>query len=193
MPLTPRPQSRYSQQSFVAPVSETQFQDGEEHGHQEQQHPGDHEYDYDQELETHDNASSGSGFEDSLEQRDPFASHALSSPPPPEPIDGPSDAEEAVLLPPNWSATTNPQGRIYYYNILTEETSWKFPTAPVAASRSIQQELDQSAQYAEVVSPDDDLDDFAGEEPLPEGWNSAQGTLQFSLPICVLLLFGGHD
>ncbi|KAG0050826.1 hypothetical protein BGZ83_004411 [Gryganskiella cystojenkinii] len=166
MPLSPRPQSRYSQQSLVAPVLDN-TQQIDATAHYDQQH------EYDQEHEADEVGSSGTDFDDSLEQRDPFASHELSSPPPPEPVDGPSDTEEAVLLPPNWSATTNPQGRIYYYNVLTKETSWKFPTAPVATSRSIQRELDQSAQYAEALSPDGGQDD-ADEEPLPEGWNSAQ-------------------
>jgi hypothetical protein len=27
-------------------------------------------------------------------------------------------------LPPNWGKKTTPEGRIYYYNMLTDETTW---------------------------------------------------------------------
>ncbi|GJJ73068.1 hypothetical protein EMPS_05426 [Entomortierella parvispora] len=185
MPLSPRPQSRYSQQGLAAPVldsiqmqdqAQDQFRDqGENNGH----NPSDDGFGNadGHEHETSDATSSASALpvHDELQQhhqRDSHASHALTSPPP-EPVEEISDAEEAVLLPPNWSATTNASGRLYYYNVLTKETSWKMPSAPMATHRSIQQELGQSTHYAEVLAPDNDLDDL-GEEPLPDGWNSAQ-------------------
>jgi len=32
------------------------------------------------------------------------------------------------LLPPNWKSTTAPNGKTYYYNQVTQETTWDFPT-----------------------------------------------------------------
>jgi len=194
MPLSPRPQSRYSQQGLTAPVldsvqmqdqTQTQTQDqfrdqGEHNGH----NPGDDGFGNadGHEHETSDATSSASAqsVHDELQQhrhhhnqRDSHASHSLTSPPP-EPVEEISDAEEAILLPPNWSATTNASGRLYYYNVLTKETSWKLPSVPITTHRSIQQELDQSTHYAEVLSPETGHDNF-GEQLLPDGWNSAQG------------------
>lgn len=192
MPLSPRPQSRYSQQGLTTPVldpvqmqdqahahsqTQDQFRDQGEHNGHNQSDDGFGNADG-HEHETSDATPSTSSMpaHDQLQhhhQRDSHASHALTSPPP-EPVEEISDAEEAILLPPNWSATTNTSGRLYYYNVLTKETSWKLPSGPITSHRSIQQELDLGTHYAEVLSPEADHDGF-GEEPLPDGWNSAQG------------------
>ncbi|KAG0263657.1 Rho GTPase-activating protein 21 [Mortierella polycephala] len=100
-------------------------------------------------------------------------------------MNGPSDTEE-VLLPPNWSATTNSKGRLYYYNVLTKETSWRLPSTtmitttgtvhPLAGqelhTNHASSSIDNANQYAEMLSQDP-VDD-SSEKSLPEGWNSAQ-------------------
>jgi hypothetical protein len=91
--------------------------------------------------------------------------------PPPEPTDG-SDSEE-VVLPPNWSATTNSKGRLYYYNIITKETSWKMPSAH--NSPSTHSDPFARQQYDHQMEVLDQEFNSTAEEPLPEGWNSAQG------------------
>ncbi|KAF9277299.1 hypothetical protein BGZ68_009397 [Mortierella alpina] len=115
--------------------------------------------------------------------------------PPPEPTDGLSDEEE-VVLPPNWSVTTNSKGRLYYYNVLTQETSWKLPLSATASSAAPTQQstahlhgngdlpehsdhLDMAAHdgYMKGVTPDDQ-DYEIGEDLLPDGWSSAQGIKQ---------------
>ncbi|KAF9963888.1 hypothetical protein BGZ70_007124 [Mortierella alpina] len=64
-------------------------------------------------------------------------SSSIAQSPPPEPTDGLSDEEE-VVLPPNWSVTTNSKGRLYYYNVLTQETSWKLPSSGLDSIKKIQ-------------------------------------------------------
>ncbi|KAF9140514.1 hypothetical protein BGX30_006403 [Mortierella sp. GBA39] len=90
--------------------------------------------------------------------------------PPPEPSDG-SDSDE-VMLPPNWSATTNSKGRLYYYNIVTKETSWKLPS--VNSSPSTHSDPFSSQRNEHQMEVLDQDYGSATEEPLPEGWNSAQ-------------------
>ncbi|KAF9422288.1 hypothetical protein BGZ94_008614 [Podila epigama] len=94
--------------------------------------------------------------------------------PPPEPSDGGSDGDE-VLLPPNWSATTNAKGRLYYYNVMTKETSWKMPTAspttpsgPTLTEQETQSKMVQNTSVSPQKQYDDSLDG------LPQGWNSAR-------------------
>lgn len=94
--------------------------------------------------------------------------------PPPEPSDG-SDSDE-VMLPPNWSATTNSKGRLYYYNIITKETSWKLPSVNSSPSTHNDPFASQRNEHQMEV-----LDQDYGsttEEPLPEGWSSAQGKVE---------------
>lgn len=91
--------------------------------------------------------------------------------PPPEPSDG-SDSDE-VMLPPNWSATTNSKGRLYYYNIITKETSWKLPSVSSSPSTLSDPFASQRNEHQMEVL-DQDYGSMT-EEPLPEGWNSAQG------------------
>ncbi|KAF9190183.1 Rho GTPase-activating protein 21 [Haplosporangium sp. Z 767] len=118
-----------------------------------------------------------------------FSAHAnvpqVHSPPPEPPMYGPLDTEE-VLLPPNWSATTNSKGRLYYYNVLTKETSWRLPstttittigtTHPSAGQElhtdHVSSSINDANQCAEMLSQDPE--DHINEEYLPEGWNSAQ-------------------
>ncbi|KAG0036060.1 Rho GTPase-activating protein 21 [Podila clonocystis] len=91
--------------------------------------------------------------------------------PPPEPSDT-SDADE-VVLPPNWSATTNNKGRLYYYNVVTKETSWKLPSAISAPT-------DPSELNTHVNHPDLSTDE--GHQVLPRGWDSAhdeEGSMYF--------------
>ncbi|KAF9215977.1 Rho GTPase-activating protein 21 [Podila verticillata] len=93
----------------------------------------------------------------------PFQDNIARASPPPEPSDGASDGDE-VLLPPNWSATTNNQGRLYYYNVVTKETSWKLPSAnstPTEPSTE-QTHVNPSA-----------LTDENPHQVLPRGWSSA--------------------
>lgn len=95
----------------------------------------------------------------------PFQDHIDSKPsPPPEPSDT-SDADE-VILPPNWSATTNNKGRLYYYNVVTKETSWKLPCA-------ISTPIDPPELNTHVNHPDLSTDEV--HQVLPQGWNSAHG------------------
>ncbi|KAF9336476.1 Rho GTPase-activating protein 21, partial [Podila minutissima] len=93
----------------------------------------------------------------------PFQDHIDSKPsPPPEPSDT-SDADE-VVLPPDWSATTNNKGRLYYYNVVTKETSWKLPCA-------ISTPIDSPELNTHVNHPDLSTDEV--HQVLPRGWNSA--------------------
>ncbi|KAG0093592.1 Rho GTPase-activating protein 21 [Podila epicladia] len=93
----------------------------------------------------------------------PFQDHINSKPsPPPEPYDT-SDTDE-VVLPPNWSATTNNKGRLYYYNVVTKETSWKLPSA-------ISTPIDAPEANTHVNHPDLVTDEV--HQVLPRGWNSA--------------------
>jgi len=119
---------------------------------------------------------------------DSFQAHPSSSiaqSPPPEPTDGLSDEEE-VVLPPNWSVTTNSKGRLYYYNVLTQETSWKLPSSAVASSAAPLQPSTahphanghptEHSDHLDMVAHDDQDQDYTAEEDfLPEGWSSAQG------------------
>ncbi|KAF9354553.1 Rho GTPase-activating protein 21 [Mortierella sp. AD094] len=109
--------------------------------------------------------------------------------PPPEPTDELSDSDQ-VLLPPNWSATTNEKGRLYYYNILTKETSWKFPSVAVTAfpaeatTQPLYHELDTSDNNdSNNIEMLNDNQSYETEDAaLPEGWSSAQdedGSLYF--------------
>ncbi|KAF9920559.1 hypothetical protein FBU30_009602 [Linnemannia zychae] len=96
------------------------------------------------------------------------ASHIQS--PPPEPADG-SDSDE-VVLPPNWTATTNSKGRLYYYNIITKETSWKLPSM-----QNIPQIPSDTFEYQHLDHQMEILDqdhETVEDEQLPEGWNIAQ-------------------
>lgn len=95
----------------------------------------------------------------------PFQDNIAKASPPPEPSDSASDGDE-VVLPPNWSATTNNQGRLYYYNVVTKETSWKLPSAnstPTEPSTE-QTHVNPSA-----------LTDESSPQVLPLGWSSAHG------------------
>lgn len=95
----------------------------------------------------------------------PFQDNIAKASPPPEPSDSASDGDE-VVLPPNWSATTNNQGRLYYYNVVTKETSWKLPSAnstPTEPSTE-QTHVNPSA-----------LTDESSHQDLPRGWSSAHG------------------
>ncbi|KAG0343099.1 Rho GTPase-activating protein 21 [Podila horticola] len=99
-------------------------------------------------------SSIGSGpFQDNI---DPKPS------PPPEPSDA-SDGDE-VVLPPNWSATTNNKGRLYYYNVVTKETSWKLPSANSTPTDPL--ELDTHVNHPNLST--DEV-----HQALPRGWNSA--------------------
>ncbi|KAF9998214.1 Rho GTPase-activating protein 21 [Entomortierella chlamydospora] len=123
---------------------------------------------------------------------DPSADHvdlARIQSPPPEPTDELSDSDQ-VLLPPNWSATTNAKGQLYYYNILTKETSWKFPSVAVvtfpteATMQPPHHGLDNSDNNnSNNIEMLNDNQSYETEDAaLPEGWSSAQdedGTLYF--------------
>lgn len=110
-----------------------------------------------------------------LPTRSPFSDYEEAPPqirsPPPEPTDG-SDSDE-VVLPPNWSVTTNSKGRLYYYNTITKETSWKLPSAKT--SSSTHNDPFASQQYDHQMEVLDQDFNSTTEEALPEGWNSAQG------------------
>ncbi|KAG0327640.1 hypothetical protein BGZ99_007221 [Dissophora globulifera] len=103
--------------------------------------------------------------------------------PPPEPTEGLSDSEQ-IVLPPNWSATTNSNGQLYYYNVVTKESSWKLPSTTSSSkthASSIGQYRDPVHKHTASGDPDGGLeapsheaDYLAEEEPLPEGWSSAQ-------------------
>lgn len=99
---------------------------------------------------------------------------------------------------------TNSEGEVYYYNVLTKETTWEMPTFGSSASfsetmaPSIDREQDQSAEdtmdnntdsyfstnvastlsnqspYYVEVLSADPID-TADEDSLPEGWSSALG------------------
>ncbi|KAF9574445.1 hypothetical protein EC968_006429 [Mortierella alpina] len=119
------------------------------------------------------------------------ASASIVQSPPPEPTDGLSDEDE-VVLPPNWSVTTNSKGRLYYYNVLTQETSWKLPSSAMATSAAPLQpstahpqpnghptehsdHLDMVAHDSHMHEATQDLEyGVEVEDPLPEGWSSAQ-------------------
>lgn len=51
------------------------------------------------------------------------------APPPPGP---PPVAQAMPLLPPGWKQTISPEGREYFYNESTGQTSWLHPEAPAA-------------------------------------------------------------
>ncbi|KAF8985957.1 hypothetical protein BGZ46_000043 [Entomortierella lignicola] len=98
--------------------------------------------------------------------------------PPPEPADELSDSDR-VLLPPNWSATTNEKGQLYYYNVLTKETSWKFPSISmtVSSTETVQEHNHESnfgdGNLYQTTTNDGNNTEILSED-LPEGWNSAQ-------------------
>ncbi|KAK3812280.1 MAG: hypothetical protein J3Q66DRAFT_54458 [Benniella sp.] len=121
-----------------------------------------------------------------------------------EPSTEMSDPEQQIALPPNWDVATNSEGEVYYYNVLTKETTWEMPTFGSSASfsetmtPSIEQGQDQSAEdtmdnntdshfstnvastlsnqspYYVEVLSADPID-TADEDSLPEGWSSALG------------------
>ncbi|KAF9579982.1 hypothetical protein BGW38_003543, partial [Lunasporangiospora selenospora] len=112
-------------------------------------------------------------------------------PPLPEPVDGSeSDDADDIVLPRDWSATTNSKGRLYYYNPVTRDASWNLPpgttithissrhrTAAVTSRPSFERNND----HVEVISQGESFDQ-QDEESLPEGWNTAyddNGALYF--------------
>ncbi|KAG0366976.1 Rho GTPase-activating protein 21 [Gamsiella multidivaricata] len=177
-----------------------QQQHHHDHDQEQQQAQDQMEYLIDHDSEAlqgpHDIAPHGSQISQEKQQRQTASSHAtMSSPlmdnsnsaqihsPPPEPTDSLSDSEQ-VVLPPNWSATTNSNGRLYYYNVMTKETSWKMPTAVAVASPPLGSIMPSAEHYSdhgnvhhdnhttEVLSHEKDY--AADEESLPEGWNAAR-------------------
>ncbi|KAF9113006.1 hypothetical protein BGX27_002402, partial [Mortierella sp. AM989] len=122
----------------------------------------------------------------------PYADHLDSveiQSPPPEPADELSDSEQ-VQLPPNWSATTNAKGQLYYYNVLTKETSWKLPSVNMATSptEAVMQPTQQDLGYgygnmhhASIDDKNNNIEALMHDQEyetedvgLPEGWSSAQ-------------------
>ncbi|KAI8350553.1 hypothetical protein B0O80DRAFT_458071 [Mortierella sp. GBAus27b] len=121
--------------------------------------------------------------------------------PPSVPLKEHSDHEQQwdhIALPPNWRVATNSEGKPYYYNELTEETSWELPNADSSETKtppvehghelSTEDEMDNNtdhhrhnntvnngdpSQYnIEVLSIDPIY--YVDEDPLPKGWSSAQ-------------------
>ncbi|KAF9916122.1 hypothetical protein BX616_004559, partial [Lobosporangium transversale] len=129
-----------------------------------------------------------------LDPQTNYISTSRAHSPPPEPSDDASD-EEHVVLPPNWSATTNAQGRLYYYNMITKETSWKLPlattiiTTAAGLGKNSEEDVDDYQYDDNMSDEDNNVEVFAqdqkqdsDDEPLPEGWSSAydeSGTLYF--------------
>ena len=42
---------------------------------------------------------------------------------------GEVEGEEEEMLPPGWLQFETDDGNVYFYNALTEQTTWEFPTA----------------------------------------------------------------
>ncbi|KAF9970277.1 hypothetical protein BGZ65_011252, partial [Modicella reniformis] len=86
--------------------------------------------------------------------------------PPLEPTDGLSDSDQS-LLPPNWNVTTNSDGQVYYYNVLTKETSWQFPSTGSTASSSgtktppIEQSQDQGTADIVDIKNNSTVDNYS--------------------------------
>ncbi|KAG0349616.1 Rho GTPase-activating protein 12 [Podila humilis] len=113
-------------------------------------------------------SSIGSGpFQDGI---DLVSQSAL---PPPEPSECISEGEEA-LLPLNWSVTTNSNGRIYYFNVITKESSWKRPSVSSAqATASLKQETHANERCIKLDNGLAHEERIIAQDTLPHGWNSA--------------------
>ncbi|KAI8924488.1 hypothetical protein BC831DRAFT_306226 [Entophlyctis helioformis] len=58
----------------------------------------------------------------------------------------PTPTGQRTDLPPNWGSKTAPDGRIYYYNLVTDETRW---TLPVFDPRASDQQQDQQQRQGQ--------------------------------------------
>ena len=91
-------------------------------------------------------------------------------------------AMEEVDLPPNWRSATAADGKMYYFNELTGETSWTVPeggdTAKVPPLVSDIAEQDADPSLATVVPVGDEM-----EPSVPPDLNTAQGGLRGKLAV----------
>jgi hypothetical protein len=67
--------------------------------------------------------------------------------------DDDDDGAAAAPLPPNWRATANADGRLYFFNVVTKETTWKRPTAAAAPAEAAAAKV--GTQYASSSVLDD--------------------------------------
>jgi hypothetical protein len=82
--------------------------------------------------------------------------------------DDDDDGAAAAPLPPNWRATANADGRLYFFNVVTKETTWKRPTAAAAPVEAAAPKV--GTQYASSSVLDDAAPTAGG-----DGSDSSEG------------------